>query len=459
MGPLRKNGSYMLKSRQWKCDNSNPFTAISALAVSFATYTLFASSAFAQTQGALLDQYISPTAGGGGGFQNVLTRGAPEYASSGIHVGNFIIRPSLSETVGYDSNIFATSQARGSALIETSASLGASSDWSTDRLQLALSVDDLRYPSQPALSSTNWSTTIGGSHDFGRDVATATYSHQALTLTPTALDVPQLQASLPFTIDDLQVSHRINLSRIYILPSIDLSSYNLNGSAANYSASNFNRIQVSPTLTVGYELATQRNVVVVLRDANALYGKASPGTILGNYNDIALLSGLDYGANGIIRFRFLVGYEFRQFQSTQYKNIAAPIAEASLIWTPTGLTAVTGTASRSIQASTEGAAASYTQNYVQVRVDHEYLPNVRLRADAGVYFTNYETGGSSQTLYTVGAGATYLLNRNMQMTFSYDFSARDSNQGANTQTIVNGVEIFGSNYTDHRVTLQLRLGL
>jgi len=426
------------------------------LAISFLACGLFASSAHAQTQAPLLDQYIPPTQGGGGGFQSVLTRYQPEYSSPGIPLGNFTIRPGLNETAGYDSNVFATKSAKGSAIIETNASLGASSDWSdTDRVQLALGVDDVRYPNQPVLSNTNWNTTIGGSHGFGQDLATATYSHQAATILPSGLDVPQLAIALPYSVDDFQANYRINLARSYIQPSIDVSSYTLGtNNTANYSASNFNRVQVSPTVTLGYEFATQRDLVVVIRDTNATYtSHALPGIANPNYNDVAVLSGLDYSATGVVRFRFLLGYEIRSFQSTQYKTTSAPVAEASVIWTPTGLTAVTGTASRTIQASANGTTPSFTQNYVQVRLDHEYLPNVLFRADTGVYFNNYNQGGGDQTLFTIGAGVTYLVNRNIRLVFGYDFTARQSsglpvNAGA-----------FGANYSDHRVTLQVRLSL
>jgi hypothetical protein len=446
---LRKNGSDMRKYTQWQ--RFHKIAAVPVLTGVCALGTLYAPPAHAQTQAPLLDQYIAPT--GGGGFPNALNRYQPEYASSGIHVGNFVIRPSLNETVGYDSNVFATPSAHGSPTIETNASLSASADWSdNDRLQAALSVDDTRYVSQSAFSNTNWSATIGGTHGFGRDVGTATYSHQALTFLPAGLDVPQLSVALPYTVDDVQFGYRINLARSYILPALEVTSYSLGNSTANYSQASFNRVAVSPTLTLGYELAPQRDVVVVLRDTNASYtAQTTPGVAKQNYNDVELLGGLDYGATGVIRFRFLVGYELRSFQSAQYKNVSSPIVEASTIWTPTGQTAVTATASRNIQASANGAASSYTQNYVQLRVDHEYLPNLLLRADAGVYFTNYSTGGGNQTFYTIGAGATYLLNRNIRLVFGYDFTGRDSS-GTNNTT-------FGTNYTDHRLTLQLRLSL
>ncbi len=450
---MRKNTSWQ---RDRRCDwviARAVFTGLCAIGFC-ATGVLFARSADAQeTQGPLLDQYIAPNAGGGGGFQSVLSRYKPEYDSSGIRLGNVIIRPTLTETAGYDSNVFATSSAHGSPLIETNASLGASSDWSTNRVALGLSVDDTRYPSQPALNSTNWTAVLGGSHDFGRDSGSATYSHQALTFVPTGLDVPQLNVALPYTVDDVQFGYRINLARTYVFPSLEVTSYSLGSSTSNYNQANFNRVSVSPTLTLGYELAPQRDVVMVLRDSNATYtAQSPPGVARENYNDVALLGGLNYDTNGVFRFRFLVGYELRTFESAQYKTVSAPIAEASTIWTPTGQTTVTATASRNIQASANGAASSYTQNYVQVRVDHEYLPNLLLRADAGVYFTNYSTGSTSQTFYTLGVGATYLLNRNIRLVFGYDFSGRDSSGGGTTTA-------FGSNYTDHRVTLQLRFGL
>ena len=100
--------------------------------------------------------------------------------------------------------------------------------------------------------------------------------------------------------------------------------------------------------------------------------------------------------------------------------------------------------------------AGYTETYVQIRVDHEYLPNVLLRANAGGYFTSYQSGGASQAFYTAGVGATYLLNRNMQLVASYDFSNRQSNGTANLGANGNN---FGASYTDHRVMLQVRFAL
>ena len=229
---------------------------------------------------------------------------------------------------------------------------------------------------------------------------------------------------------------------------------------------------LAPSVTAGYELAPRQNAIVVLRDANASYRTRVAGLPARDFNDVAVLAGLDYAADAALRYRLLAGYEVRSFRSRQYRTMQAPIVEGSVIWTPTGLTTVTGIASRHIEDSADETTAGYTETLVQLRVDHEYLRNVLLRANAGAYFNQYNRGGGNQVLWTAGVGATYLLNRNMQLSAGYDFSARQSSgrgnlgggDGVLTPGSVNALGVaqgfgFGSNYTDHLILLRLTLRL
>jgi hypothetical protein len=322
-------------------------------------------------------------------------------------------------------------------------------------VRVALSVDDVRYPSLSQQSYTNWTASLGGVYEIGRDVLTVGYSHLALTQTPGSLGVPQLLQPLPYTIDVGAIDYRINFSRLYVTPSILVASYTYtNGTAGGvtFQQSLQDRLVVSPSVTVGYELSPRRNLVMVVRESSANYTNEPAGFPSQNYNDVAVLGGLDYDADAVIRFRALAGYEVRSFQNAQFKNIQAPIFEGSAIWTPTGLTTVTGEVGRLIQASSTTNNTNYTETYAQLRVDHEYLPNVLLRANMGAYLDDYSNGGGNQEYYTTGVGVTYLLNRNMQVAASYDFIARQSSGSGTSQ-------VFGPSYTDNRVFLTLRVGL
>jgi hypothetical protein len=428
-------------------------------AIALAIASLTATPTLAQVATPLLDQLISPNAAGGGiAYQpgvTVTSRARPEYVSSGVRLGNVVVRPQLAESTGYESNVLATSKARGSAIIETNASLDASSDWSNNGVRAALSVDDVRYPSLSLQSYTNWTASLGGVYEIGRDVLSVAYSHLALTQTPGSLGTPQLQQPLPFTVDLGSVSYRVNFSRLYVTPSVLVASYKYsNGTlgGVTFQQDFQDRLVVSPSVTVGYELSPRRNLVMVVRDSNANYTNEVAGIGSLNYNDIAVLGGFDYDADAVIRYRALVGYEERSFQNAQFKTIQAPIFEASAIWTPTGLTTVTGAVGRLIQASSTTSSTTYTETYGQLRVDHEYLPNVLLRADLGAYSADYSAGGGTQVYYTAGVGVTYLLNRNMQLAASYNFIGSQSNASGTNP-------VFGQSYTDNRVFLTLRVGL
>ena len=120
-----------------------------------------------------------------------------------------------------------------------------------------------------------------------------------------------------------------------------------------------------------------------------------------DYNDTAMMAGLGYDA-GLLRARLLVGYEYRKFQSRQYKALQAPVAEAALIWTPSGLTTLTGTLARRIQDASDETIAGYTETSAQLRVDHEYLRNVLLRANTGVSWDQFNQGGGQSDALHAG---------------------------------------------------------
>ena len=120
-------------------------------AIALAMASLTATPARAQVATPLLDALIAPNAYGGGiAYQpgvTVTSRARPEYESSGVSFGNVVVRPQLSESAGYESNVLGTRKAQGSAVVVTNASLDTSSNWSNNGVRVALSVDDVRYPS------------------------------------------------------------------------------------------------------------------------------------------------------------------------------------------------------------------------------------------------------------------------------------------------------------------------
>ncbi len=410
----------------------------------------------------LLDTYIQPDIYGLNTEPSVtvLSRARPSYDSLGTRIGNVTVRPELLESLGYDDNVTATAKPHGSAMIETNARLQGVYDSSDLNGAALLTVDDVRYPSQDLQSYTNWTAGVGGSYQVGRDLLIASFDHASLNQTLQDLDTPALDQALPYEINTVRLGYRIQFTRLFVQPNLTIANYAYtNGTALGqtYLQSYRNRNVYTPGVTVGYELFPRANVVLVVRDAIGKYTANGTSPFIRDFNDAAVLAGLDINPAGLIRYRLLGGYEVRTFTSAAYKTISQPTVEASVIWTPTGLTTVTGVAARSIQDSASEATVGLTESRVTLRVDHELRRNILLRGSAGYAIDEYANSTSSQTLYTAGAGVTYLMNRNMQVSANYDFTSRHSSGNLNLGTFAG--QPIGGSYSDNRYLVQLRLAL
>jgi len=413
-----------------------------------------------------IDQYLNPDVPGYGTQPGVTvaSRERADYEAPGVRLGNIVLTPVLSESGGYDDNVTGTADPRGSALIQTNATLGAKSEWSGTSLAAALMVDNLEYPQAQNQSYTNWSAALGGSHDFGRDTLYLGATHLNLNQTPLQLDVPLLSRPIAYRVDDVRASYKVDLGHITLTPGIDVSNYGFdNGTVQGepYLQSYRNRLVFSPSLEAAYEFATRRRLVVVLRDTQADYDNSPPGSPRENFNDASVLAGLAYDVDGAIGFRLLAGYEERSFAAGVYKSIQAPIVESSLTWTPTELTTITGTAARYIEDSAAEGTAGLTETALKLKLDHEYLRNVILSVHGAVYLDDYargyQTSGGSQAYFTGGLGAQRLISRNLRLAADYTFSARRSHDAVVAPSFDGS--FFGGNYAENSFRLTLRFAL
>ena len=140
------------------------------------------------------------------------------------------------------------------------------------------------------------------------------------------------------------------------------------------------------------------------------------------------LGGIDYGGT-IWNVRLLAGWEQRDFAASQYRAHGAPVAEADVVWSPSGLTTITGTLARTIEDAAQEGVAGYTYTVARLAIDHEYLRNVLLHGAASVQHANFLQGGGVQTLYTLDAGVTWLMNRRMRLSATEAFTDLNSTAG------------------------------
>jgi hypothetical protein len=132
------------------------------------------------------------------------------------------------------------------------------------------------------------------------------------------------------------------------------------------------------------------------------------------------------GAGAVWRYRALAGFQIRQYASTAYKPLSGPVLEANIIWQPTGLTSVTGSALHTIAESSLTDNTNYTLTQARLTIDHELRRNVLLQAHAEIDKAEYPRNAGNATILLAGASATWLVNRRVRLIGSYEYSTRDS---------------------------------
>ena len=448
------------------------------------TALLSVHSAQAQT---LLDQYIPSNTqssnpqyyqGGGNTVQpftpnardtatgvTVLTRPHPDYDALGVRLRSFLFNASLTEGFGYDSNPLGLSKNKGSSFLQTRGLFSAASNWGRNGISFDATVLNYQYFDVPKISHTDWSTTVGGFLDIGRDRLSASYSHLNLNVLPTSLDNRGNSSVIPFTVDQVIANYRTRFGRFSVIPQIEFASYKFNsgstglifGSLFNNTAQTFapttvvnnfdvqnNRDVTTGGATVRYELSPGRDVVGIIRASTASFTNTLLGQLNRDYTNIQGLLGIDFQANAKLRYRVLGGYERRTYKSNAYRSRTSPTFEAQVIWSPTQRTTVTVTGSRRIEESIISGLNSFSYTTGRVQVDHELKRNVILTAYGQIQRADYNSNQNA-TIYNAGAAATWKLNRRLALVGSYEYLKRNSNAF--------------NNYNEHLTLLQLKISL
>ncbi|MBV8589786.1 MAG: outer membrane beta-barrel protein, partial [Acetobacteraceae bacterium] len=392
----------------------------------------------------------------------VLSRVQPLFQAPGVPLGAFTVRPQLSESFGYDTNPTGFSSSPGSWLLQTSPSLALNSNWSRNSLGAAFSLDNYKYFDTTNQTHTDWTASLGGGYTIGRSDLTLGYSHLSLHQSATDVGAVPSTTPVPYQVNDLRAGYTFDLGRLSFSPNVGVRSYNFENTTiegVSVSQEYRDRVGVTAGVTTRYNLSERRNLVFVVEGVDSHFTRPQIGQPTYNSKSFLALAGLDYESSGALRYQVLVGLEYRGYESRAFKNEIAPIAQAAVIWTPTRLTTVTGLLSRVIEDPAAEGTAGYTYTTAGVTVYHEYLRNLILTGRLSVQNAAYLQSSTSSTSFSIGAGANWLLNRNMRLSADYDFTTQN---GASPSTFTgqpNVTTINTGGYTRSLILIAMHFAL
>ncbi|MBV8573645.1 MAG: outer membrane beta-barrel protein, partial [Acetobacteraceae bacterium] len=370
-----------------------------------------------------------------------------------------IIRPALNESIGYNSNVTGLSPAPSSWFLETAPSVAIDSQWSQSRVGALLSADNFNYFSASNQNLTNAVGSIGGAYTSGRSSVSLAYSILLQHELPTDIGAPITTTPVPYVVNDIRSDYTYDFGRLSLTPNIEFQTYRFgNGSLPTNltfqnSQSFQNRNVVQGGVTAAYKITDQQNGVLVLRGINQNFPSTPTGQLSPDSNSAMVLVGVESKYTGTWLYRVLVGAETRQFKA--YPSHTAPIIEANAVWTPRGRTTVTGVIRREIEDPTEPDTNGFTLTGASLVLDQEIYHNILAQGRLQYQYLKPLQGGGNESNFTVGAGVSWLVNRNVRLALNYDYTDQKGSSGQ-----IGTVNRFvGTPYTRNLVMLTMRLAL
>jgi hypothetical protein len=392
----------------------------------------------------------------------VLSRVRPGYEEPGVQIGGFTVRPDLDQSIFDNTNVNGVSGANnGSWGSETTGSLTADSDWSRNSLNAAVGFDHNQFFALPSESYTNWNVGLGGGYTIGDSQLLVSYSHSSYNQLGTTIGFQRSDTPALNTADTGELSYTFNLGRFTVTPTLDLSAYRfgpVTAGGTEASQSFANRNVIAGGVVTRYALTGGTGLLFVARGMGANYVDPQPGQPSNNSTSALVLAGIDYQAEALWRYSLLVGVQHTEFAAEEFGSYTAPIISADVVYTPSGVLTVTGSAIRSIQDTDTTANDGFVLTQANLVVDYELRRNVLLEGRAGFQYANYIQGGTQNT-ETVGGGVTWLLNQYVRLSVNDDFT-NQSSPGSTVGNLNNeGVTNLSGAYTQNILLLTLHLGL
>lgn len=381
----------------------------------------------------------------------VTNRPRPDYAPLGVHLGGFRLDGFAELGPGLDSNIFGRRRGvKADGFTEEAVGLAVESQWTRHVLGLSANFDSRQHFRNSGLDYQDFDVGGFGRYDFSAVTSLeGGFRHYRDHLDVYSADVQAAGFSrpVPFTSDEAVVTARTRLNRIGLVANGAYRTYRFEdtviaGQPQRLSQNDF--ASAAGNFGASYTFVPGRTVTALLRLQDIRYDNVA-ARARDSFTWEALF-GFEYDLDGVWQGRLAVGWQQREYDGP-LKALQGPAIQGQLTWLPTQLTTVRFNLARTIEESIRQDAVSYQRTRAGITLDHEYLRNVILSADARLDRREYDRPSQTITDAVFTLSARWLLNRGVALIGSYSHSARLEATG--------GIEKYDRNLVQVRLRFSL----
>lgn len=358
-------------------------------------------------------------------------RTAPEtdpYAPLGLRLGGVTLLPSITNSIGYDTNPQRISgpTARGSGFSRHEGELAVRSDWNVHELTGRLRGGYSEFFRDRDASRPDAEGALDLRLDATRD--TRILFESRLRLDTQRPGSPDLNASVtgrPLVYQyggSAGVTHDINRLQLTLRGSVDRSDYEdaSLSSGATLSQRDRNQTQYGVRLRAGYELTPGvRPFVQGEVDTRQFDQSLDSSGFARSSKGYGARVGSTVEISRQLTGEISVGYQDRSYDDARLENLRGVVGDVAVLWTPTPLTTVTLRGTTELGDTTIPGSSGTTAQRATLEVAHALRRNLTVTGFGSFGRTDYDGQSLREDFATIGARLEYRLTRSVAVRASF----------------------------------------
>lgn len=363
----------------------------------------------------------------------------------GIRAGSFVLKPAIEVTRGFDTNATRVPNGQSSPFWLVAPELLVKSDWTSHEVGATLRGSLSNYDDTPIANRPQVDSKVYARLDVARDKRVDIEAR--FLLGTDYLYSPNVTAGLSrlpiYTTfgGSLGYTQRFNRLELMVRGGIDHTTYEdslfTDGSTFNNHDRDYNQFsgqlrgsyELTPGVKPFVEIVADRRVHEVSVDRN------------GERRDSTATTpkvGTTFEFSRILTGEVSVGYLTRTYDDATLAPLKGLVADASLVWVPTGLTTATLTMRSSADESILPGVSGALRRDFGVQIDHALRRWLVATLKAGYGLDDYIGLGRNDKRTSLGLAITYKLNRE----FWLKAEARNETLRSNTPGVDYNANIF-----------------
>lgn len=370
----------------------------------------------------------------------VQSRPRPESDAVGIRSGGFMILPTITVSAAYNDNILSSdSNTRDDLITDVEPAIIVKSDWTRHALEVHATADVSFYADNSDENSQDYEFGVSGRIDALRDtILTGAVNYSALHESrASADDVGGVEpGAFSLATAGIGIFNRFNrfaLSARALFKRYDFDDVVVSGVVNNQDDRDRDRIDV--ILRGGYEIVPGYQAFLRVNLNDTSYEDSTDDTGIKRGSDgYEMVAGVRIDLSGLTYGDVFAGYISHDYIDSSLATIEGFTFGADLTWNMTELTTLKLALTRTISETTQSSTSGTFDTNFEISADHELLRHLILSARVGAAQQDFEGTSREDRYVSFGIGARYLVNRNLEILFDYDFDRRSSDNAGSDYT-------------------------